>query len=311
VTRTIECDTEEVTTIQECFEYALETVDARDMDSLAAVAPKFRMLSNNSDEVARALCQHLKDFTDVEYGGVNYSPNSFLLSPAHEDVIIRANVWRPLCKDPGRREFEAHLFAYHRAHDHNFSFLTVGHFGPGYETDLYIYDRQGFEGYIGERVRLELKGRATLTPGKVMLYEAAKDIHTQYPPPSVSVSLNLVVVTDENRIGDQYFFDTDAMTLSGFSDTQVTKRVSLVAMAGFVFNDDLLDVLEHLATKHPCARTRLQALKSLAAAKPAEFDRWESIAACDATLLVRSFGVQARSVANTQDGFDPAFMQLV
>lgn len=311
MTRTIECATEEVTTIQECFEHALETINARDMDSLAAVAPKFRMLSNNRDEVASALCQHLKDFTDVEYGGVNYSPNSFLLSPAHEDLIIRANVWRPLCKDAGRREFEAHLFAYHRAHDHNFSFLTVGHFGPGYETDLYTYDRRGFEGYIGERVELEFTERATLTPGKVMLYEAGKDIHTQYAPPSVSVSLNLIVITDQNRTGDQFFFNTDSMTLSGYSDTQVTKRVSLLAMAGFVFNDDLLDVLEHLAKRHPCARTRLQALKSLAAAKPAELVRWESIAAGDSTLLVRSFGVQARSIANAQEGFDPAFMQLV
>ncbi len=309
--RTIDCATEKVISVEECFEYAVQNIDAEDVESIAAVAPKLRMLSNNSDEVARALCRHLKDFTSVEYGGINYSPNSFLLSSAHENVIIRANVWRPLCEEIGRREFEANLFAYHRAHDHNFSFLTVGHFGPGYMTDIYTYGRLGFEGYIGERVHLELAERTILTPGKVMLYEAGKDIHTQYPPTAVSVSLNLIAVSDTNRISDQYFFDTGRMTLSGYSDTQVTKRVSLVSMAGFVFNDDSLDVLLHLATKHPCPRTRLQALNSLAVAHPGELERWRSIAIGDSMQLVRSFGSDARSVTNAQEAFDPAFIQLV
>lgn len=226
-------------------------------------------------------------------------------------MIIRANVWRPLCEDVGRREFEANLFAYHRAHDHNFSFLTVGHFGPGYMTDIYTYDRQGFEGYVGERVRLKLVERTMLTAGKVMLYEAGKDIHTQYPPAAVSVSLNLIALSDANRVSDQYFFDTDRMTLSGYADTQVTKRVSLVAMAGYVFNDDTLDVLIHLGRQHPCPRTRLQALNSLAQAYPGEFERWRSLAMNDSMQLVRSFGSNAPSVTNAQEAFDPAFMQLV
>lgn len=82
--RTIDCTTDIVISVQECFEYAVQNTDADDVESIAAAAPKLRMLSNNLDEVARALCQHLKNFTSVDYGGINYSPNSFLLTPAHK-----------------------------------------------------------------------------------------------------------------------------------------------------------------------------------------------------------------------------------
>lgn len=309
--RTINCNMLETIGVEECFEKAVETIDPKCIDSIVSVAPQLKMLSNNSNLIAEYLCAQLKDFSSIDYGGLNYSPNSFILSEAHDNIIIRANIWRPLCVEVDRQPFEAALFAYHRAHNHNFHFLTVGHFGPGYVTDIYRYNRDKMAGFLDEEVELEHVERTTLTKGKVMLYEAGKDVHTQHPSESVSISLNLIVIDDDDRIRDQFFFDTEKRTISAFSDTLASKRVSLLRIAAVQSNDNTIDVMEHLAAEHPCHRTRLQAYKSLLLAEPQEIDRWMKMAARDSNVMVRSVLHAAAGVANPQTTFDPAFMSLV
>lgn len=311
MTRTISCDTTEKISIEECFERAIDAIEPGCIDSIVEFAPQIKKLSNNRAAISQALCEYLKDYASVEYGGVNYSPNSFLLSPAHPNFVIRANIWLPLCADVERRVFEANLFAYHRAHNHNFHFLTVGHYGPGYFTDIYAYARDRIVGYVNEPVEMTHVEHTALTEGKVMFYEAGKDIHTQYPSISASVSLNLVVVSEEERLHDQYFFDTKQSTISGYSDTLATKRVSLLRFASCVADDNTIDVLSSIAVTHPCHRTRLQAFISLAIARPDELPYWRHLAGEDCNVAVRSFGDNELSVSNKQMTFDPAFMQLV
>ncbi len=308
---TIECNTDEACSIEECVEFALDNVDPHAFDSILAVAPVLKKLSNNKNAVAAGLCAYLKVFAHTEHGGLSYSPSSFLLSDAHPNIIFRANIWRPLCKEKERQSFEAKLFAYHHAHNHNFHFLTVGHFGPGYDTDIYEYDRNALAGHIGEPVVLRHVERTRLSDGKIMAYRADRDIHTQFPPESVSVSLNLVVASDDDRNRDQYFFDTDKALLSGYSDTLPTKRVSLLQMAAHLANENIVDVLAHIALAHPCSRTRLQAFRSLAIASPGELAHWQALSRKDTAEMVRSFASGTLSVSNRQEHFDPAFLQLV
>lgn len=308
---TIHCSTHEKISIEECFDAAIGMVDPARPETITEFAPIIKKLSNNATAVSTALCGYLKDFSHIEYGGINYSPNSFLLSPAHPTFIIRANIWLPLCSHKERQVFEANLFAYHRAHNHNFHFLTIGHFGPGYATDIYSYDRSAIAGYLNEPVNMALVERTVLTPGKVMFYQADKDIHTQYPSTSVSVSLNLIVVSDEDRLRDQYFFDTAQGAISGYSDTLATKRVSLLRMAAWMADQNMIDVLADIARHHPCHRTRLQAFQSLSLAGPEYMDYWHRLAGADSNPAVRNFIHHGMSVANPQSSFDPAFMQLV
>lgn len=311
MTRTISCDTTEKISIEECFASAIDSIDPRCIDSIVAFSPELKKLSNNHAAISQALHAYLKDYSSVEYGGVNYSPNSFILSPAHPNFVIRANLWLPLCADAERRVFEANLFAYHRAHNHNFHFLTVGHYGPGYFTDIYAYERARIAGYLNEPVEMTHVEHTSLTQGKVMFYAADKDIHTQYPSISTSVSLNLVVVSEEDRLHDQYFFDTKKCTISGYSDTLATKRVSLLRFAACVADANTIDVLSTIAVAHPCHRTRLQAFISLAASRPDELTYWRGLASKDNNVAVRRFGNNELSVSNEQMTFDPAFMQLV
>jgi hypothetical protein len=311
MSRTINCDTTEKISIEECFAGAIDAIDPACVDSIVAFSPQIKKLSNNRTAISQALCEYLKDYSSVEYGGVNYSPNSFILSPAHPNFVIRANIWLPLCADAERRVFEANLFAYHRAHNHNFHFLTVGHHGPGYATDIYAYERASIAGYLNEPVEMTHLEHTSLTPGKVMFYEAGKDIHSQYPSASASVSLNLVVVSEEDRLHDQYFFDTKKSTICGYSDTLATKRVSLLRFAACVADANTIDVLSSIAVTHPCHRTRLQAFISLAIARPDELAYWRCLASRDGNVAVRDFGNNELSVSNEQMTFDPAFMQLV
>ena len=110
---------------------------------------------------------------------------------------------------------------------------------------------------------------------------------------------------------DQYFFDIKTSTICGYSDTLATKRVSLLRFASCVANDNTIDVLSTIAATHPCHRTRMQALISLARARPDDLAYWRSLARADSNVAIRSFGNNELSVSNEQMTFDPAFMQLV
>lgn len=69
----------------------------------------------------------------------------------------------------------------------------------------------------------------------------------------------------------------------------MSKRVSLLKMAGLMANKNTVDIIEHVAMHHPCKRTRLQAFGSLAQADPENSERYKRLASDDASAMVRSF----------------------
>lgn len=77
--------------------------------------------------------------------------------------------------------------------------MTVGYYGPGYETELYQYNPKEVNGYVGETVELEHLGRTKLPNGRVMVYREKVDVHTQFPPAQLSVSLNLMVTRKRRK----------------------------------------------------------------------------------------------------------------
>src|SRR3546814_33924 len=83
-------------------------------------------------------------------------------------------------------------FFYGKAHDHNFSFLTVGYMGPGYWSEYYEYDYANVAGYVGEKVNLRYIEKSKLDEGKVMLYRIHRDVHLQLPARS-----------EERRVGKE------------------------------------------------------------------------------------------------------------
>jgi hypothetical protein len=214
------------------------------------------------------------------------SPQSmvFFRSPG---FFMRANIWMPENSDVSQRDNERKLYAYDLPHDHNFDFVTVGYAGCGYPTDLYTYDIAKVIGYIGEQVELEDLGRERLSPGRVMAYKANRDIHTQFEPEQVSISLNLIPILERLVKAPQYVFDPkQSRIVAGVSD-QVGSRLFLLDFFRHMHDSNSIDLLEGILDRHPCVRTRGQALNILEAIEPEEAERLRRRAAPEVHAYAR------------------------
>ncbi|MDR6096103.1 hypothetical protein [Stenotrophomonas sp. SORGH_AS_0321] len=58
-------------------------------------------------------------------------------------------------------------------------------------SDYCEYDYDSVLGYENEPGTAFFRGRSALHPDRILLYRALKDIHSQLPPDSFSVSLNI------------------------------------------------------------------------------------------------------------------------
>ena len=153
-------------------------------------------------------------------------------------------------------------FSYGVPHDHNFSFLTTGYFGPGYVSDYYDYDPEAVDGRLGEPLNLSFAGRSQLGEGKMMLYRAHRDIHSQLPPESLSVSLNIMDEGDHVPWRDQYIVDLEAGTIAR-RPTLTSGELLLRCAVHLTANGR--DIADHFARAHPVPRVRANALAARAA----------------------------------------------
>ena len=150
-----------------------------------------RRLGRNRDFLAERLLAALAARHRQEDPGNAYGPQVVMLSQLGSEFFLRANAW-PSRDEHVVRASGSGPFVYGLAHDHNFDFLTFGYFGPGYVSDYWEYDHEAVAGAIGETAGLRYIGRQRLKPGKLMHYRAHRDVHSQLPPPALSVSLNVM-----------------------------------------------------------------------------------------------------------------------
>ncbi|MBL6749885.1 MAG: hypothetical protein ISP90_05150 [Nevskia sp.] len=261
--------------LAEFVEFVRDNVDLRDIDSIATAAPMLRGLANDRELVVRHIN---KQVSNLFRGRVIASAQTVFLAEG-ENFFVRANIW-PSSADVSNGRVYQDQFAYDVAHDHNYNFLTVGYLGPGYVSEIYEYDYDKIEGYPGEPVEMRFLERKLFTTGNVMLYRASRDLHVQFPPEDLSITLNLMTCTPEVMLRDQYFFDLERRTLMNCPpEADNSRRVSILAMAGRAGNADTLQLLADLARQHPSRRARLAAFESQARLDPAGAEAvWE--AAC-------------------------------
>lgn len=235
-------------------------------ESLLGAAQWLRRLGNNRDFLAEVMLDELKDA--AAGGGEEasaYGAQVVMLSPLGREFFLRANFW------PGRNDhvFRASgqsAFSYELPHDHNFDFLTVGYFGPGYASDYYEYDYEAVVGVIGEAAGLRFIERSTLDPGKLMHYRAHRDVHSQLPPESLSVSLNIMHSGGAQGWLDQYSFDV--------GKDEVAKVISpggseiFLRVAVGLGHADAMDLADNFARGHISDRMRLVALEAQAGVLP-------------------------------------------
>jgi hypothetical protein len=283
---TIPCQATRIVSVDEYLEHMRTHVDLRSEESLAQSAPMLRGLANDRELVVRELNRRIENyFSD----GTIPSAQSLLLG-RDKDFYVRANIW-PAISDMASGRAYQDQFAYNLAHDHNFTFMTVNYLGPGYETEVYEYDYEKVQGYIGEPVDLRFLEKVRFGTGMAMLYRASRDVHVQYAPTELTITLNLMVAHPEVRIRDQFFFDLSSRTIAAYPpELAGSSRVALLNLAGYLGNGDTHQLLSDVAAKHPCRRTRLTAFEAWARQQPeASAAIWEK-ASNDSAQLVADTG---------------------
>lgn len=278
-------ENEQSLSLDDYLEFVQKTVDPRDIESLAESAHALRALANNRTFVLDAYHAALRRYWENDRSN-EYQPQSFSLGQS-TDFFVRANIWLPIDQSQRTAQFQKRLYAYDLAHDHNFNFLTVGYFGEGYETDIYEYSDGNCVGYMDEIVDLEFLGRFKLHPGRIMLYRAGRDIHVQYPPPSVSLSLNLMGRNLELDKHQQYIFDVSSRRLVGGAGDLVSNRLFLLEAAKYIYNDETADILSDFLRYSSCRKTKALALQVLETSFPARWEREVGFAAKDVREMSR------------------------
>ena len=261
--RVIDIADDRQATLAECTDaLASFGFNPEDENSLHHAAGWLRRLGNDQtflgDILIEELAQrHREDGLDNAYG-----PQVMMLAPPNGQFFIRANIW-PAADDYMVRASGGDAFVLGLPHDHNFNFLTLGYFGPGYWSDYYEYDYADVIGYRGEAVpSLKFIERSRLEQGKIMLYRAHLDVHAQGAADSLSVSLNIMQTTGAQGWLDQYRFDLERGEIGGIVSPGPSEAFLKVAVA--LGSDEALDLAHRFARQHPSDRLRLAAWDALA-----------------------------------------------
>jgi hypothetical protein len=238
--------------------------DPDDEASIAAFGPALGRLGNNRRFLGDLVIEELKRNCAGQVERNHYTAQVILLH-AGPGFAIRANFW-PAAGDSVVVNSGTDPFFYGVPHDHNFSFLTVGYVGPGYWSDYYEYDYGEVTGCIGEKVALRFVERSRLAQGKVMLYRRFRDVHSQLPPDSLSVSLNVLAQSDRSDFCDQYRFDLERREIAGLVNTSSLE--ALVKLAVHLGGGNGRDLADAFASSHPSERIRFAALEAQASVEP-------------------------------------------
>lgn len=261
--RVIDIADDRQASLAECVD-ALTTFgfDPEDDASLHHAAGWLRRLGNDQSFLGDILIdqlaqRHRDDVLDNAYG-----PQVMMLAPPNGKFFIRANIW-PAVDDYMVRASGGDAFVLGLPHDHNFNFLTLGYFGPGYWSDYYEYDFGDVIGYRGEAVpSLKFVERSRLEQGKIMLYRAHIDVHAQRAADALSVSINIMHTTGAQGWLDQYRFDLERGTIGGIISPGPSEAFLKVAVG--LGGAEALDLAHRFARQHPSDRLRLAAWDALA-----------------------------------------------
>ncbi|HVR91381.1 MAG TPA: transposase [Novosphingobium sp.] len=258
----IELEDAATATLSECVDaLSASGFDPRNAESLDHAARQLRRLGNDPDFLGDMLVEELASRHRDETRANAYGPQVVMLSPPGGSFFLRANIW-PSPAEHMMRASGSASFVYGLPHDHNFSFLTLGYFGPGYWSDYYEFDYEEVAGWRGEPVDLRFVERSKLDPGKMMLYRAHRDVHAQLPADSLSVSLNVMHTTGAQGWLDQYRFDTDKKQIGGILGHGASEAFIRIAVG--LGGAEALDLATQFARTHPSDRMRMHALDALA-----------------------------------------------
>ena len=255
-----------VGSLAECSEALLERgFQPGNEESLHHAAVQLRRLGNDRSFLGDMLIDELKRNQREDTGENSYGPQVIMLRPSGKgNFFIRANIW-PSVDEHAMRASGGGSFVYSLPHDHNFNFLTLGYFGPGYWSNYYEYDYERVAGYQGEPVGLRFIERSRLEQGKIQLYRAHIDVHDQAPGDALSVSLNIMHTSGAQAWLDQYSFDLENSCIGRILSNGSSEAFLRIAVG--MGCDEARDLAARFGARHPSDRMRLAAWGALASAE--------------------------------------------
>lgn len=282
--------------LDEFVDYVKANVNFDDETSIRSVEPYLRKLNNNKNLLPEAICKELT------HSIINFQPENTYQASGYifykdENFIVRAVCWLP----QGKRKFtdadiDRGLLVFDAPHDHDFSFLTIGHYGPGYYSDIYEYDYESVLGKPNEPVKLNKLDFEKLNPDSTFFFRAARDVHIQIPPQELSISLNFMVrKRGHEKFLDQYWFDIKNQRIYRPLENDTYRRSKSIGLIAALMGEGCYDELYTLKDSHACRRTRIEILKTLQKFRPEKRDEiWEQ-ARHDKDPVVRDAADQACS----------------
>ncbi|HEX4081279.1 MAG TPA: hypothetical protein VHX61_20640 [Rhizomicrobium sp.] len=279
--------------VEELIAAARKAHKGNAVETMQSVAEKLQRLAANREFIRDALLGELKRIAG-ERNLASFAPQSFTI---HRDppFSLRLNIWLPPIGSSRKIKQEARIFSYDRAHDHNFSLLTVGLAGPGYKTRIFEYDSRSIGGYNGEFVEITFLEDTMLPMGKGMIYRPSRDIHVQIPPDEPSMSLNLLVAEREIVEVPQYFFDLKTSSLVIMNDNEIGRRASFLEAVGHFADETCASLLFDVARQNRNPSIRAAAMHAIGTGFPERRPEIESLAEADGhPLVLRESGLLAQ-----------------
>lgn len=256
-------------TLAEFIDYVKNNIDFDDLDSIQSATPMLIKLSNDKELLPKAICDELRNPNNKFQDGNTYQTSGYILYK-DSDFIIRAVCWIP---DKNRKvlstEIDPGLLIYEAPHDHDFSFLTVGYYGPGYHTETYEYDYDSVLGENGEDVEMKEIPFNKLNPDQTFFFRSGKEIHLQLAPDDLSISLNFIVrKRGPQRFMDQYWFDFDKKQIVRSLENDTFRRAQTIPIIADLLGKDCIKGFSEIKDTHSCRRTRIEVMKELTKLNP-------------------------------------------
>lgn len=263
-------------------------INGEDIESVIETADLFAGLLRNrrllSDHINRELERWWTNGTSMS--DEQHPPTTFVLGRG-SSCYVRANLWFTREDLPRLSPIDLNVLqGAGIAHDHDFHLMTGGYFGPGYETEAWRYDRSRVKGNPGDRACLDAYEKTTLPVGKVMFYERSRDVHRQRFAESLSISLNVMVNSDDGDV-TQLNFDPETDTVIGPVNTfSRTNREAICKIAGCLGDGQTSSLLEDIGRTSGSAQIRAAALRALVALNPDDLTRVIELARDDTHPVV-------------------------
>ena len=283
--RVIERDDETTASLAECVDaLRCKGFEPTDEDSLQHAAGLLKRLGNDRMFLGDLLVEELARGAREDGDMASYGPQVIMLSPAGAapDFFLRANIW-PSPDEHAMRASGGATFVYGVPHDHNFDFLTLGYFGPGYWSDYYEYDFERVAGWHGEPVDLRFVERTRLEEGKILLYRAHRDIHAQHAADALSVSINVVHAGAAQGWLDQYRFDLEDKRVTAILNNGASEAFVRIAVG--LGSEEAKDLALRFGRTHPSDRMRLAAWSALASTSPDSDAVWREAEGAGSRLV--------------------------